>query len=171
MVIRHNLLAMNASRQIGLVNKKQRKNIERLSSGYGINRTADDVAGLQSGAEAGDGIYLNITAMSSKALGLCGLNVEKEETALESIDLTSAALRYVMESRSGIGAEQNRLEHTINNEANIVENTTAAESQIRDANMAEIMVSNTLSNVLLQAGQFMLAQANQSAQGVMSILG
>lgn len=109
--------------------------------------------------------------MSSKALGLCGLNVEKEETALESIDLTSAALRYVMESRSGIGAEQNRLEHTINNEANIVENTTAAESQIRDADMAEIMVSNTLSNALLQAGQFMLAQSNQSAQGVMSILG
>lgn len=69
MVIRHNLLTMNAYRQIGLVNKKQRKNIERLSSGYGINRAADDVAGLQSGAEAGDGIYLNITAMSSKALG------------------------------------------------------------------------------------------------------
>ena len=126
---------------------------------------------IQSGAEAGDGIYLNITAMSSKSLGLCGLSVTKEETALEAIDLTSDALRYVMESRSGIGAEQNRLEHTINNEASIVENTTAAESQIRDADMAEIMVSNTLSKVLLQAGQFMLAQANQSTQGVVSILG
>ena len=126
---------------------------------------------IQSGAEAGDGIYLNITAMCSKSLGLCGLSVTKEETALEAIDLTSDALRYVMESRSGIGAEQNRLEHTINKEASIVENTTAAESQIRDADMAEIMVSNTLSKVLLQAGQFMLAQANQSTQGVVSILG
>lgn len=126
---------------------------------------------IQSGAEAGEGIYLNITAMSSKSLGLCGLSIVTEEKALEAIELTSAALKYVMESRSSIGAEQNRLEHTINNEANIVENTTAAESQIRDANMAEIMVSNTLSNVLLQAGQFMLAQANQSTQGVMSILG
>ena len=102
---------------------------------------------------------------------MCGLSVTKEETALEAIELTSDALRYVMESRSGIGAEQNRLEHTINNEASIVENTTVAESQIRDADMAEIMVSNTLSKVLLQAGQFMLAQANQSTQGVVSILG
>lgn len=109
--------------------------------------------------------------MSSKSLGLCGLSVATEEKALESIELTSAALKYVMENRSSIGAEQNRLEHTINNEANIVENTTAAESQIRDADMAEVMVSNALSNVLLQAGQFMLAQANQSTQGVMSILG
>lgn len=102
---------------------------------------------------------------------MCGLNVEKEETALGAIDLTSAALRYVMNNRSGIGAEQNRLEHTINNEANIAENTTVAESQIRDADIAEIMVSNALSNGLLQAGQFILVQANQSTQGVMSILG
>ena len=75
-----------------------------------------------------------------------------------------------MSNRSGIGAQQNRLEHTINNENNIVENTSAAESAIRDTDMAKEMVNLSLQNILAQAGQSMMAQANQSNQMVLSLL-
>ena len=74
------------------------------------------------------------------------------------------------DQRSALGAIQNRLEHTINNLDNVVENTTSAESQIRDTDMAEEMVEYSKNNILAQAGQSMLAQANQATQGVMSLL-
>lgn len=82
-----------------------------------------------------------------------------------------SALKTVSEQRSDLGAVQNRLEHTINNLDNVVENTTSAESQIRDTNMATEMVKYSNNNILTQAGQAMLAQANQSNQGVLSLLG
>lgn len=87
------------------------------------------------------------------------------------IDVVSAALEKVASQRSALGAVQNRLDHTINNLDNIVENTTAAESRIRDTDMAKSMVTYSNNQILAQAGQAMLAQANQTNQGVLSLLG
>ena len=118
-------------------------------------------------------ISINIDAMSSKGLGINGLRVDGEngKNATASIDTISAAIKKVSTQRSALGAVQNRLEHTINNLDNIVENTTSAESSIRDTDMATEMVKYSNANILSQAGQSMLAQANQSNQGVLSILG
>lgn len=126
---------------------------------------------IQSGADAGDGIHLTISSMSSGSLGLHTLDVLTEINATLAIDVTKEALKQVSANRSRIGAQQNRLEHTIRNEENIVENTTAAESQIRDADMAKESVRHAIESILLQAGQSMLAQANQSKQGVLNLLG
>ncbi len=114
-----------------------------------------------------------INAMNSKALGIQGLNVADNNGAYATyaIDAISDALAEVSKQRSTLGAIQNRLEHTIANLDNVVENTTAAESRIRDTDMAEEMVSYSKNNILQQAGQSMLAQANQSNQGVLSLLG
>jgi len=86
------------------------------------------------------------------------------------IDVVSAALETVASQRSALGAVQNRLEHTINNLDSIVENTTAAESRIRDTDMAKSMVTYSNNQILAQAGQAMLAQGNQVNQGVLSLL-
>ncbi len=85
-------------------------------------------------------------------------------------DEVKEAIKTVSKQRSDLGAVQNRLEHTINNLDNVVENTTSAESQIRDTDMATEMVKYSNNNILAQAGQAMLAQANQSNQGVLSLL-
>lgn len=87
-----------------------------------------------------------------------------------SLKIVSNAINLISEMRSELGAYQNRLEHTINNLDNVTENTTAAESQIRDTDMAEQMVKYSNHNILMQAGQSMLAQANQSSQGILSLL-
>ena len=92
-------------------------------------------------------------------------------SALSAIDISKTALKRVMVNRSRIGAQQNRLEHTIANENNIVENLTAAESRIRDTDMAKEMVRFSTTNILEQAGVSMLAQANVSKQGILSLLG
>ncbi|NDO48179.1 flagellar hook protein, partial [Lachnospiraceae bacterium MD335] len=115
----------------------------------------------------------NIDAMTAKSLGVNGLKVSGEDgsEATDAIDTISAAIRKVSTQRSALGAVQNRLEHTIKNLDNIVENTTSAESAIRDTDMANEMVKYSNNNILSQAGQSMLAQANQSNQGVLSILG
>ena len=94
-----------------------------------------------------------------------------DSNALDAIEKIKAAIQKVSAQRSDLGAVQNRLEHTINNLDNVVENTTSAESQIRDTDMASEMVKYSNSNILAQAGQAMLAQANQSNQGVLSLLG
>jgi flagellin len=98
------------------------------------------------------------------------VDVMTEDSATKSIDIVGMAKERVSRVRSYYGAIQNRLEHTIKNLDNVVENTTAAESQIRDTDMASTMVEYTKNNILMQAGQSMLAQANQSTQGVMSLL-
>ena len=84
--------------------------------------------------------------------------------------LSQNAIDLVSQMRSSLGAVQNRLEHTIANLDNIAENTTAAESRIRDTDMAKEMVEYSTNNILMQAGQSMLAQANQSRQGILSLL-
>ena len=270
MVVQHNLRAMNSNRMLGLTATTQSKSTEKLSSGYRINRAADDAAGLaisekmrrqirgltqasanaqdgismvqtaegalnevhdmlqrinelavkgangtltssdrsyidlevqqlmseidrvastttfneqnlltgsaaggwnlQVGAEASQTINLTIKSMKCSAIGLAGsaTSVSASNKLNTSVKGAIAALN---EQRATLGAVQNRLEHTINNLDNVVENTTAAESAIRDTDMASEMVKFSNNNVLAQAGQAMLAQANQSNQGVLSLLG
>ncbi len=297
MVVQHNLTAMNSNRMLGITTATQAKSTEKLSSGYKINRAADDAAGLsisekmrrqirgltQAVANAQDGIsavqtaegalgevhdmlqrmnelaikagnetlqsvdrkyiqqeldqlkseidrvhttttfneqkLLNGEFSAGKALqvgaevdtdnrikitivamdwnhianknsnaisggGAIGkgegiLQVWKaDETAsqvtdkiTQTVSSIKSALQCVSEQRSRLGATQNRLEHTVNNLNNVVENTTSAESAIRDTDMASEMVKYSNNNILAQAGQAMLAQANQSNQGVLSLLG
>lgn len=275
MVVQHNLTAMNSNRMLGVTTKTQAKSTEKLSSGYKINRAADDAAGLaisekmrkqirgltQASANAQDGISCVQTAEGAMAEvhdmlqrmnelavkaangtstsadkgniddeiqqlkteidrvaqstdfntmklldgsftetlqvgaensseqqisitidGLRASKVGKDSTNLSSlscstvagaktaIDTIKSAITSLSKSRSYLGAVQNRLEHTIANLDNIVENTTAAESAIRDTDMATEMVKYSNNNILAQAGQAMLAQANQSNQGVLSLL-
>lgn len=270
MVVQHNLTAMNSNRMLGVTSKSQAKSTEKLSSGYKINRAADDAAGLaisekmrrqvrgltqasknaqdgiscvqtaegaltevhdmlqrmnelavqsangtnmstdrqyinkevsalkeeisriansvtfneqklldgsfdtslQVGSENGDSIDISIDAMDASTLGLTSaVTVDTAANAKSAITSIKTALEAVSEQRSELGAIQNRLEHTISNLDNVVENTTAAESQIRDTDMASEMVKFSNNNILAQAGTSMLAQANQSNQSVLSLLG
>ena len=115
-------------------------------------------------------IAVNIESMSAAGIGVKGLKVDTEDDATAAIDRIAEAVAKVSSQRSALGAVQNRLEHTIDNLDNVAENTTAAESRIRDTDMAEEMVNYSKNNILAQAGQSMLAQANQSTQGVLSLL-
>ena len=131
--------------------------------------------GLHVGADA-DGtnkISFTIDTMDAAGLGIKNLNLMDTTgaKATYAIDAIAEALAKVSAQRSELGAIQNRLEHTIANLDNVVENTTSAESQIRDTDMAEEMVEYSKNNILAQAGQSMLAQANQATQGVMNLLG
>ncbi len=287
MVVQHNLQAMNSNRMLNVNTQSQAKSTEKLSSGYKINRAADDAAGLaisekmrrqvrgltqasanakdgiscvqtaegalnevhdmlqrinqlavkgengtlttvdrgyiksevsqlmseidrvrstttfneqnlldgsftgkglQVGAEANQHIDISIGNMNVSTLFKTstdnGTTVGKfydstpaDQSTVTSTDfaslnqVTKAALQVVSQQRSDLGAVQNRLEHTINNLDNVVENTTSAESAIRDTDMATEMVKFANNNILAQAGQAMLAQANQSNQGVLSLLG
>ena len=275
MVVQHNLTAMNSNRMLGVTTSTQAKSTEKLSSGYKINRAADDAAGLaisekmrrqvrglsQAVANAQDGISavqtaegalgevhdmlqrmnelavkagtdtlqktdrdyiqaevdaliteidrvaatttfneqalldgsftgkklqvgaesdasnqiaMSIASMTFKGVaGVSSLSITGSDgsNARTAISTIKGALEKVSKQRSDLGAIQNRLEHTVKNLDNVVENTQAAESQIRDTDMATEMVRYSNNNVLAQAGQSMLAQANQSNQGVLSLLG
>ena len=274
MVVQHNVTAMNANRQLGITTGIQAKSSEKLSSGYKINRAADDAAGLaisekmrrqvrgltQASANAQDGISavqtaegalnevhdmlqrmnelatkaandtlttsdrsyiqsevdalkneinrtgeatsfndtklldgnfknknlqvgsenndknvitVSIGKMTSSGIGVSSVSVAGSTgaTARGAMDTIKNALEKVSKQRSDLGAIQNRLEHTIKNLDNVVENTQAAESLIRDTDMATEMVKYSNNNILAQAGQSMLAQANQTNQGVLSLLG
>ncbi len=118
-------------------------------------------------------ISVNISMMSARGLGVNGLDISGDtvDNATKSIDIIADALQKVSDQRAALGAVQNRLEHTIANLDNVVENTTAAESQIRDTDMATQMVTYSNNQILAQAGQAMLAQSNQANQGVLSLLG
>ncbi len=117
-------------------------------------------------------INIDIDTMSAAGLGIKGLSVAGEDgsAATYAIDAIADAISTVSSQRSALGAVQNRLEHTIDNLDNVVENTTSAESRIRDTDMAEEMVTYSKNSILQQAGQSMLAQANQANQGVLSLL-
>ncbi len=278
MVVQHNMQSMNANRQLGITTDGQKKVTEKLSSGYKINRAADDAAGLtisekmrsnirgltQASSNAQDGIScvqtaegaltevhsmlqrmnelavkaangtnttadrtaiqsevsalgkeisrvaestqfntlnllngsfsagkdiqvgaankaeqritISIAKMDATTLGVAAgtgddkVSVATQTGAQKAISKITAAIARVSKQRSDLGAIQNRLEHTIANLDNVVENTTAAESQIRDTDMAKTMVEYTKNNILSQAGTAMLAQANQSTQNVLSLL-
>ena len=117
-------------------------------------------------------ISVTMDSMSAKSIGVDGIKVTGSDStnADKAVDTISDAIKKVSKQRSALGAVQNRLEHTISNLDNVVENTTSAESRIRDTDMAEEMVSYSKNNILMQAGQSMLAQANQQNQGVLSLL-
>ena len=272
MVVQHNLRAMNSNRMLGLTSAAQSKSTEKLSSGFKVNRAADDAAGLaisekmrrqirgltQATANAQDGISMvqtaegalnevhdmlqrmnelavkaangtnqsedrnyiqaevsqliaeidrvantttfnelglldgsasqgydlqvgaegtpsnsitvTIAAMNAAGLSVDTVNVTTASNAKSAITSIKDAIKTLNGQRADLGAQQNRLEHTINNLNNVVENTTAAESAIRDTDMATEMVKYSNNNILAQAGQAMLAQANQSNQGVLSLL-
>ena len=267
MVVQHNLQAMNASRTLNITAGQAAKNTEKLSSGYRINRAADDAAGLsisermrrqirgldRASTNAQDGvsavqtaegaltevhsmlqrinelavqgangtnstkdfeainsevqalkteisrigtttdfngkkmlngssvsIFVGYNAGSANRIKISGTQlsgvatkittVTDKESAVNLITNVTSAIQTVSTARSNFGAVQNRLEHTIDNLDNVVENVTAAESRIRDTDMADEMVRYSKNNILQQAGQSMLAQANQSTQGVLSLL-
>ena len=145
----------------------------KITKGYAT--VADTLSfNLHVGADADmtNKINVNIDSMDSASLGIKGLNIKDDSgnAATYAVDAISDAISKVSSQRSSLGAVQNRLEHTINNLDNVVENTTTAESRIRDTDMAEEMVNYSKNNILAQAGQSMLAQANQSTQGVLSLL-
>ena len=147
------------------------KNAEKVSEalsftlqvGADSERTNKITATIESMSAAG----LGISKLRSTAVGIVD---ESGDNATDAIDIIAAAIQKVSTQRSAIGAVQNRLEHTIKNLDNVVENTTSAESSIRDTDMADEMVSYSNNNVLQQAGQSMLAQANQANQGILSLL-
>lgn len=271
MVVQHNLTAMNTNRQLGITTKAQSKSTEKLSSGYKVNRAADDAAGLtisetmrsqirglnkasenaqngisliqtaegalneshsilqrmneiatqaandtntsndrqaikeelnalsseldriqsttqfntmnlldgsfqnknlQVGALEKQNIAISISKMSASSLGVkaADLVVSSFDKAGSTMTLIQKAIQKVSTQRSKLGALQNRLEHTINNLDTTSENTQSAESLIRDTDMASQMVDYSKNQILAQAGQAMLAQANQSTQGVLSLL-
>ncbi len=268
MVVQHNMQAMNASRVLNVTANQQTKSSEKLSSGYRINRAADDAAGLSisekmrkqirgldrastnaqdgiSAVQTAEGALNEVHSMLQRINELAvqaanGTNSSKDVKAIsdevqqlkqeisriasttdfngkkmlaeedadifvgyktgasnkitiDGVKLSDVAdaiggsftnqtgaetlitnvatqIENVSEMRSTFGAVQNRLEHTIDNLDNIVENVTAAESRIRDTDMADEMVKYSKNNILTQAGQSMLAQANQSTQGVLSLL-
>ena len=123
-------------------------------------------------AEGTNKISLEVASMNSDSLGIKGLKVSGKSSlqATGAINTISDAVSRVSKQRSALGAVQNRLEHTISNLDNVAENTTSAESRIRDTDMAKEMVEYSKNNILMQAGQSMLSQANQSNQGVLSLL-
>lgn len=269
MVVQHNMQAMNTNRQLGITTSAQAKSTEKLSSGFRVNRAADDAAGLsisekmrsqirglnkassnaqdgvslvqtaegalnethsilqrmnelatqaandtntsvdrgaiqkeidqltseidrirsttqfntmnlldgsftgknlQVGALSGQKIELSIKNMDAATLKVDALDVSSFDSAGDAMDAIQAAIDTVSDQRSALGAVQNRLEHTIANLDTTSENTQAAESRIRDTDMASEMVTYSKNNILAQAGQSMLAQANQSTQGVLSLL-
>ena len=146
---------------------------------FNINKGSAEVANklsfslhVGSDADMTNKITVGIETMNSSYLGIKGLNVNDDSgiAGTYAIDAISDALQKVSDQRSSLGAVQNRLEHTIDNLDNVVENTTSAESRIRDTDMAKEMVNYSKNNILAQAGQSMLAQANQSNQGVLSLL-
>ena len=267
MVVQHNMQAANASRVLNITAGQQAKSTEKLSSGYRINRAADDAAGLsisekmrkqirgldRASTNAQDGvsavqtaegalaevhsmlqrvnelavqaangtnatediksinaevqqlkteinrigsttdfngkfmlkgsavqIFVGYTAASANTIKISGVKLSTIANKISSITSNASAktalakiasaIKLVSSARSTFGAMQNRLEHTIDNLDNVVENVTAAESRIRDTDMADEMVKYSKNNILTQAGQSMLAQANQSTQGVLSLL-
>ncbi|MGE7809766.1 flagellin domain-containing protein [Lysinibacillus capsici] len=152
------------------------------------NATADGGKVFHIGANSGQSINLSVGNMSATALGVnaltgdateltdtdkigAGINISTQSSADNSISIIDKALNRVSETRASLGAVQNRLEHTINNLGATSENLTAAESRIRDTDMAKEMMGFTKNNILMQAAQSMLAQANQQPQGVLQLLG
>ena len=139
---------------------------------HGVSEGGEDI-NVHAGADADMTNKIAIKRYDISAMAIFDgdkVDVMTEDSATKSIDIVGMAKERVSRVRSYYGAIQNRLEHTIKNLDNVVENTTAAESQIRDTDMASEMVKYTKNNILMQAGQSMLTQANQSTQGVMSLL-
>ncbi|MFL0505714.1 flagellin Hag [Ureibacillus sp. 179-F W5.1 NHS] len=181
------------SDEITRIAKNTEFNTQKLLDGT-FTRTATKVSGgnatqaggkqFHIGANSGQSINLSIGTMTAGALGVsvtaaasvsdggtAGINITTQTAADNSISIVDSAINKVSKTRASLGAVQNRLEHTINNLGTTSENLTAAESRIRDTDMAAEMMGFTKNNILMQAAQSMLAQANQQPQGVLQLLG
>jgi flagellin len=154
------------TKEVGRIAGQTQFNTMNLLNGSFKNRN------LQVGANEGQNISFTIKSMTVKGLGISNVasRVGKYSLATSQITVVQSALNKVSNQRSALGALQNRLEHTIANADNTSENLQAAESRIRDVDMAKEMVKYSKDNILQQAAQSMLAQANQSTQGVLSLL-
>lgn len=137
--------------------------------GAGRQRQIKNVK-IQCSNASNDVIWLQLERMDAAYIGVKNIDVSTEGGALDAINVVSKADKYISAMRSKYGAYQNRMEHSYANNQNKLENTTAAESRIRDTDMADEMVRNTKESILQQATEAMMAQANQSTQGVMSLL-
>ncbi|MDE8675400.1 flagellin [Priestia aryabhattai] len=150
--------------------------IDRISNDTQFNTqtlfAGSFAATLQVGANSGQVITFSLSGMSSGALSLSAGNISVGGNSLAGIAISSidVAIKTVSSERSKLGALQNRLEHTINNLSTSSENLTAAESRVRDVDMAKEMMEQTKNSILSQASQAMLAQANQQPQGVLQLL-
>ena len=156
--------------------KQLNEELDRISSTTQFNKqdllTGGFSGKLQVGALEGQTMDVKISlAVSAKGLKVSAVEVSTNVKAGVAMQSIQAAIESVSKQRSKLGAIQNRLEHTINNLDTNAENTQAAESRIRDTDMADEMVQYSKNNILSQAGQSMLAQANQQTQGVLSLLG
>ena len=147
-----------------------------IAKTLGISAEGKAISGgglvLQIGDTADDfnKLTVSVANMSSSSLGIGSINVSTQQNASNAVEKIKNAINIVSSTRGDLGAIQNRLEHTINNLGVTTENMTAAESRIRDVDMADEMMSYTKNNILVQASQAMLAQANQLPQGVLQLL-
>ncbi len=159
----------SGKRADGTINSDAQKVWGSMSGGGG-DKAGDGLIHVQVGAEANIHININQWKLSAKDLGLNSVKVDTTDNADKAIDKFKSAIDTVSSIRSYYGAIQNRLEHTVANLDNVVENVTASESRIRDTDMAKLMVDFSKDNILMQAGQAMLAQANRNNQGILSLL-
>lgn len=138
----------------------------------GVQRCVASMWGptIQCSGDVKDQAYMQKFSLDIYALGLQGANTKTERDATKMIDLVGEAQRYVSEKRSLFGAYQNRLEHTFSIRSQMEEDTTAAESRIRDTDMAEAMVNLSKQNILANFGEMMMAQNRQNSQSVLSLL-
>ena len=151
-------------------NSNTNKYTYSTSTQESVLHLADNTTVLQIGANEGEDLAMNIGDMRSHALGLDGVNVMSHDRAARSITIIDNAIDKVSTQRANLGAYQNRLEYTASNLTTASENLTSAESRIRDADMAKEMMEFTKLNIMLQAGNSMLAQANQQPQNVLSLI-
>ncbi len=175
--VAHGLIDKNVDVEFGSlkgVNATWNENLNKFVYSSSTEETvlhlADNTTVLQIGANEGEDLALDIGDMRSHALGLDGVNVMSHDRAARSITIIDNAIDKVSTQRANLGAYQNRLEYTANNLTTASENLTAAESRIRDADMAKEMMNFTKLNIMLQAGNSMLAQANQQPQNVLSLI-
>jgi len=140
------------------------------NSGQSINLSVGNMSASALGVNAADDASAVAELGATDKIGTTGINISTQTAADNSISIIDKALNRVSETRASLGAVQNRLEHTINNLGATSENLTAAESRIRDTDMAAEMMAFTKNNILTQAAQSMLAQANQQPQGVLQLL-
>ncbi len=141
-----------------------------LSKDEKASTALDESLMLQIGANAGQTTFVSVSDMRASALGVKSLDVSSKFKAMNSVETVQLALNKVSEQRSSLGAMQNRLEHSIKNIDTSSENLQGAESRIRDVDMAKEMVNLSKNNILQQAAQAMLSQANQQPQGVLGLL-
>ena len=144
--------------------KKAYEAVQASTTGIGLTLQVGDTS------DAFNKLTVSVGSMSAKSLGIADVDISTQDGASSAIDKIRTAINTVSSTRGDLGAIQNRLEHTINNLSVTTENMTAAESRIRDTDMAKEMMSYTKNNILVQASQAMLAQANQVPQGVLQLL-